>query len=233
MRLIIEIVLLLLFLAVFSSIVSSNSLLLLNDKPPRNLTAVARAKYPCSQDRCTCDDKSFSVDCVYNPITNPTGAFVDLSLAQTNLQARFVYISSFPNVPSRAFENAQFATSETIFITIEAAESIALSAFETMGNLDTIASTDYSIEIELYRLKSAQIANYAFSSVRLKRLTFNSTAPPAVGGGSTYSFNLDSFAGAQSIDTLEFINCDQVCLFTSINKTFTINFDNKEILLNY
>lgn len=220
MRLIIKTVLLLLLVG-FSSIVSSNIIrnsLSLEEKPCRNGTAVAaaaRAKYPCSQDRCTCDDISLAVDCVYNPITNPTGAFVDLSLTQTNLQARFVYISSFPNVPSRAFENAQFVTSETISITIEAAESIALSAFETMGNLDAIASTDYSIVIELQGLKAPQIANFAFSNVRLKRLKFNSIAPPPV--GSTYSFNLDSFANAQSIDTLQFISCSQVCLFTKLN----------------
>lgn len=165
--------------------------------------------YNCSMNRCICDNRSLTVDCIYNPVTNPSGQFIDLSFGQTSMETRFLFIDEFPEIPSRGFQNARFVENGQIIVAIRSASSIRENAFETLGNLDTATATAYTLDFDILTLKAPQLANYAFNNVRVKRLTFDLISSNSVSSNG-YQFNLDSLAGAVSIDTLEFIRCDQV-----------------------
>lgn len=167
--------------------------------------------YACSTNNlCMCNNLSLVVDCINNPASNPSGQFVDLSFAVLRTRVYLLSLNAFPTVPARAFANAEFVASidNKISILILSARIIEANAFQTMGNLDAmpISAGDW-LNVEMFSLSAPVIANYAFDNVRFKRLTFQSIETSDSQG---YFFNMDSLAGAVSIDTLEFIGCDQV-----------------------
>lgn len=163
----------------------------------------------CAQDRCICDDTSYSVTCKYNSSYDEAD-FVDLSFENTNRLFNRLILDSYPIIPTNAFSKVTFSTTSPLFIILISVKAVEENAFQSMGNLDSLSS--YDLDINFQEADRPDLINFAFRNIRLKSLNFYLIYDEP---NSNYLFNLDALAGAISIETLSFNQCRNLKGFKS------------------